>query len=80
MIYDLSGHQPLTPIDPEVPTRMRRLHELGLGDVADPLSRLWEPGRRGLDEQAIGALGLASLGVEQVAQVPQGRGGAGIES
>jgi GAF domain-containing protein len=36
MIYDLSGHHPLTPADPEVPVRLRRLHELGLGDGPDP--------------------------------------------
>ena len=35
MIYDSVGH-PLTPADPEVPARLRRLHELGLGDDADP--------------------------------------------
>ena len=35
MIYDLSEHHPLTPADPEVPARMRRLHELGLGDGPD---------------------------------------------
>ena len=35
MIYDLSEHHPLTPADPEVPARMRRLRELGLGDDAD---------------------------------------------
>jgi GAF domain-containing protein len=36
MIYDLSGHHPLTPTDPDVSARMRRLHELGLGDGPDP--------------------------------------------
>ena len=36
MIYDLSAHQPLTPTDPEVGLRMRRLSELGLGDQPDP--------------------------------------------
>ena len=36
MIYDLSAHQPLTPTDPEVGIRMRRLSELGLGDQPDP--------------------------------------------
>jgi GAF domain-containing protein len=36
MIYDLSAHQPLTPTDHEVGIRMRRLHELGLGDQPDP--------------------------------------------
>ncbi|AGZ40972.1 GAF domain-containing protein [Actinoplanes friuliensis] len=36
MIYDLSGHHPLTPADPEIPVRMRRLRELGLGDGPDP--------------------------------------------
>jgi GAF domain-containing protein len=35
MIYDLSGHQPLTPPDPEVPVRMRRLRDLGLGEGPD---------------------------------------------
>ncbi|HEX5205215.1 GAF domain-containing protein [Paractinoplanes rhizophilus] len=35
MIYDLSGHHPLTPADPEVPARLRRLHDLGLGDSPD---------------------------------------------
>lgn len=44
MIYDLSGHHPLTPMDPEVPARMRRLSELGLGD--DPDARLDEFARR----------------------------------
>ena len=36
MIYDFSGHHPLTPVDPEVGSRMRRLHELGLGDQPVP--------------------------------------------
>ena len=36
MIYDVSGHHPLTPADPEVPARLRRLAELGLGDRPDP--------------------------------------------
>jgi len=36
MIYDFSGHNPLTPADPDVSARMRRLHELGLGDSPDP--------------------------------------------
>jgi GAF domain-containing protein len=36
VIYDLSAHQPLTPVDPEVPARMRRLRELGLGESPDP--------------------------------------------
>lgn len=36
MIYDLSAHQPLTPTDPEVGLRMRRLRELGLGEQPDP--------------------------------------------
>jgi GAF domain-containing protein len=36
MIYDLSAHQPLTPTDPEVGIRMRRLRDLGLGDQPDP--------------------------------------------
>ncbi|GAB2627825.1 histidine kinase [Paractinoplanes abujensis] len=36
MIYDLSGHHLLTPADPEIPARMRRLTELGLGDDANP--------------------------------------------
>ena len=35
MIYDLSGHQPFTPADPEVPARLRRLRDLGLGDGPD---------------------------------------------
>lgn len=37
MIYDLSGRHLLTPADPELPVRMRRLRELGLGGDADPL-------------------------------------------
>ncbi|GAA1580859.1 GAF domain-containing protein [Actinoplanes couchii] len=37
MIYDLSGNHPLTPMDPEVPNRLVRLKELGLGDGPDPL-------------------------------------------
>jgi GAF domain-containing protein len=36
MIYDFSGHHPLTPLDTEVPSRLRRLRELGLGDQPDP--------------------------------------------
>jgi GAF domain-containing protein len=36
MIYEFSGHHPLTPTDSEVPHRMRRLRELGLGDQPDP--------------------------------------------
>jgi GAF domain-containing protein len=36
MIYDFSGHHPLTPVDPEVTARVRRLSELGLGDRPDP--------------------------------------------
>jgi GAF domain-containing protein len=36
MIYDFSGHQPLTPTDNEVHNRMRRLRELGVGDQPDP--------------------------------------------
>ena len=36
MFYDLSGHQPLTPADPEVSARMRRLQEPGLGSSPDP--------------------------------------------
>jgi GAF domain-containing protein len=44
MIYDLSGHHPLTPADPEVPSRVARLHELGLG--ASPDARLDEFARR----------------------------------
>ena len=44
MIYDVSGHHPLTPADPEVPARMRRLLDLGLGDSPDP--RLDEFARR----------------------------------
>ncbi|MCM4078184.1 GAF domain-containing protein [Paractinoplanes hotanensis] len=36
MIYDPSGRHLLTPADPEVPARLRRLRELGLGDDADP--------------------------------------------
>ncbi len=43
MIYD-SAHHALTPIDTEVPARMRRLRELGLGDGPDP--RLDEFARR----------------------------------
>lgn len=47
MIYDLSGRHLLTPADPEVPARMRRLTQLGLGDDADP--RLDEFARRAGD-------------------------------
>ncbi|AGZ40539.1 GAF domain-containing protein [Actinoplanes friuliensis] len=36
MIYDASPHHPLTPTDLEVPLRMRRLRELGLGEQPDP--------------------------------------------
>ena len=36
MIYDHTGHHPLTPVDPEVPHRMRRLREIGLGEQPDP--------------------------------------------
>ncbi|MEU8235914.1 GAF domain-containing protein [Actinoplanes sp. NPDC048967] len=36
MIYDSSPHHPLTPTDLEVPLRMRRLRELGLGEQPDP--------------------------------------------
>jgi GAF domain-containing protein len=36
MVYHPSGHQLLTPADPEVPARLRRLRELGLGDRPDP--------------------------------------------
>jgi GAF domain-containing protein len=36
MIYDSSPHHPLTPADLEVPLRMRRLRELGLGEQPDP--------------------------------------------
>lgn len=36
MIYNFSGHHPLTPVDPEVTTRVQRLRELGLGDRPDP--------------------------------------------
>lgn len=36
MIYDFSGHHPLTPTDPEVARRMRRLTELGLGEQPVP--------------------------------------------
>lgn len=38
MIYesDSAPHHPLTPLDPEVPLRMRRLTELGLGERPDP--------------------------------------------
>ena len=35
MIYDSSPHHPLTPTDLEVPLRMRRLRELGLGEQPD---------------------------------------------
>jgi GAF domain-containing protein len=35
MIYDSSPHHPLTPTDLEVPLRMRRLRELGLGERPD---------------------------------------------
>jgi GAF domain-containing protein len=35
MIYDSAPHQPLTPTDLEVPLRMRRLRELGLGEQPD---------------------------------------------
>jgi GAF domain-containing protein len=37
MIYDFSGQQPMTPDDPGVAARMRRLQDLGLGDRPDPL-------------------------------------------
>ncbi|WP_305786875.1 GAF domain-containing protein [Symbioplanes lichenis] len=36
MIYDSAPHHPLTPVDPEVPLRMRRLADLGLGDQPVP--------------------------------------------
>jgi len=36
MIYEFSGQQPLTPVDQQVGVRMRRQHELGLGDRPDP--------------------------------------------
>ena len=36
MIYDSSGHHPLTPTDPEVGKRLHRLRDLGLGDQPDP--------------------------------------------
>jgi GAF domain-containing protein len=36
MIYDFSGHHPLTPTDSEVGLRMRRLRELNMGDQPDP--------------------------------------------
>ena len=36
MIYDSSPHHPLTPTDLEVPLRMRRLRELGMGEQPDP--------------------------------------------
>ncbi|MFG1608553.1 GAF domain-containing protein [Actinoplanes sp. NPDC049265] len=36
MIYEFSGHQPLTPVDPEVTKRLQRLHELGLGEQPVP--------------------------------------------
>lgn len=36
MIYDLSGHNPLTPADPEAVARLRRLRELGLGEEPVP--------------------------------------------
>ncbi|MEV6630316.1 GAF domain-containing protein [Actinoplanes sp. NPDC051470] len=36
MSYEFSAHNPLTPIDSEVPTRMRRLRQLGLGDAPVP--------------------------------------------
>ena len=36
MIYDVSGHHPLTPMDAEIPARMRRLRDLGLGAGPDP--------------------------------------------
>jgi GAF domain-containing protein len=35
MLYDLSGHHRLTPVDTEVPERMRRLRDLGLGSGPD---------------------------------------------
>lgn len=35
MIYDSSPHHPLTPTDLEVPLRMRRLRELGMGEQPD---------------------------------------------
>ncbi|GAA2535755.1 GAF domain-containing protein [Winogradskya humida] len=36
MIYDSAPHQSLTPTDLEVPLRMRRLRELGIGEEPDP--------------------------------------------
>lgn len=36
MSYEFSGHHPLTPTDAEVPHRMRRLHQLGIGEQPDP--------------------------------------------
>ncbi|HEX8348310.1 MAG TPA: GAF domain-containing protein [Actinoplanes sp.] len=36
MIYDSSGHHPLTPTDPEVAHRLHRLRELGMGEQPDP--------------------------------------------
>ncbi|WP_041832595.1 GAF domain-containing protein [Actinoplanes sp. N902-109] len=36
MTYESAPHQPLTPTDTEVPLRMRRLRELGLGEQPDP--------------------------------------------
>lgn len=36
MTYDFTGHHPLTPTDVEVPHRMRRLRQLGIGEQPDP--------------------------------------------
>jgi GAF domain-containing protein len=36
MSYDPTGHQLLTPTDPEAPNRVARLREIGIGDRPDP--------------------------------------------
>ncbi|MET9518889.1 GAF domain-containing protein [Streptomyces sp. NPDC002994] len=36
MTYDRIGQLLLTPVDPEAPARVRRLHQLGIGDRAVP--------------------------------------------
>src|SRR6185436_19005958 len=57
-------------------TRARELQGAGAG----PLRRLGKPGCRRLHEQGVGALRLALLRVQKLAQVPQRGGRAGIES
>ncbi|RFU83673.1 GAF domain-containing protein [Streptomyces triticagri] len=36
MTYDPTGHQLLTPVDKEAPSRVRRLRRLGLGESPEP--------------------------------------------